>query len=381
MALPSDAAVMAVGTQNLSPTVPFRTLVSSPTAPSSPRAVSSTPRGNLLGARVFGYTPTAPCAEPPVSTHSLGSIVDQRFSPNLSLPEAQGAIPSPALPSAVTISSAATPLQLTPVQQPLQESHGPSAHSVAASNSRTRTVPSSAVGSVKASRRSSITNSIADRPAWSASFSRSSAAHNRLAEGMTPVSRQLTTASPHRAASSPQRSPSPVRAAADSPAVEPSSVQAIRHTGSKAAAARLMSTARTGGSARTAAQPGGVRPTAAQPNADRAGVQGTFRAARAAPTRAGPAAPVPAVTRSATLTSRMHSSKAAASTPAGQSVATHREAASGWSDVVQSETGPAPLPPKQASKGNCKARESRKKAPARTQPARRAKTSGHTWKF
>ncbi|DBA65584.1 TPA: hypothetical protein ACH3X2_002653 [Trebouxia sp. C0005] len=378
MALPSDAAARAVSTQNLSPTVPFQTLVS-PTAPSPPRPVSSNPRGSLLGARAFGYTPTASFAEPPVSTHSLGSLVDQRFSPNLALPEAQGPIPSPAMPSAVTISPAAVPLQLTPMQQPPQEAHGPSAHSVAASNSRTRTVPSSAVSSGKASRRSSTSNSIADRPVWSASFSRCTAVHARLAQDMTPVSRRLTTASPHRTASSPKPSPSPVRAPADSPAVEPSSVQAIRRTGSKAAAARLMSTARTGGSARTAAQPGGVRPTAAQSTIGRAAVQGTSRAARAAPTRAGPAAPAPAAHRPATIRVTTRSSKAAASTPAGQSVAKHSKAASGRLGGVQSESGPAPVEPKQTRKGQD--RTGQKEGPSRTQPARRAKDSGHTWKF
>ena len=102
---------------------------------------------------------------------------------------------------------------------------------------------------------------------------------------MTPISRQLTTASIHRAAGSTQPSLSPVRAVAGSPAVEPSSAQAIRRTGSNAAAAGLMSTARTGSSIRTAAQPGDVRPTTAQANAGRAAVQGNSRAARAAPIR------------------------------------------------------------------------------------------------
>ncbi len=374
MALPSDAVVRAVGTQLLPPTVPFRTLVSSPTAPSPPRPVSSNPRGSLLGARAFGYTPTAPFPETPMSVHSVVSVPDQGLSPNLSLPEAQGPTPSPAVQSAVTFSSAAVPLQLTPVQQPLQ-AHGPSARSVAASNGRTRTVPSSAVGSGKASRRSSISNGIADRPAWSSSFSRSTAVHTRLAEDMTPVSRRLTTASPHRATGSTQPSPSPVRAVVDSPAVEPSSVQAIRRTGSNAAAARLMSTAKTGGSTRTAAQTSGVRPTAAQSSASRAAVQGTSRAARAGTTRARPAAPAPAAQRPAT-----RSSKAAESTPAEQSVAIHRQAASGRSGVVQRESGPAPVELRQTKTG--KARSVNKEvAPTRTQPARRAKDPGHTWKF
>ncbi len=376
MALPSDAAARAAITRSFSPTVSFRALVSSPTAPSPPRAVHSNPRGSLLGARAYDNTPKSPFAEPPVSAHSVVPVLDQGFSPGLSLPEAQG----PTFPPAVTMSSAAlVPLQLTPVQQPLQ-AHGPSSRSVAASNGRTRTLLSSAVSSGQDNKRSSTSSSIADRPAWSASFSRSSAAHTRLAEDLTPVSRRLSTASLHRAAGSTQPSPSPVRAVADSPAVEPSSVQAIRRTGSNAAVARLMSTARTRASTRIAAQPAAVRPTAAQPNAGRAGVQGTSRAARAAPTRAGPAALVPAAQRCTTFRARTRSSKAAASTPAEQFVAKHSEAASGRSGVVQSETGPAPVPPRQASRG--KARTLKKKeTPARTQPARRAKDPGHTWKF
>jgi len=366
MALPSDAAARAAITQSFSPTVSFRALVSSPTALAPPRAVHSNPRGSLLGARAFDDTPKSPFAEPPVSAHSVVPVLDQGFSPGLSLPEAQG----PTSPPAVTMSSAAlVPLQLTPVQQPLQ-AHGPSARSVAASNGRTRTLPSSAVSSGQVNRRSSTSSSIADRPAWSASFSRSSAVHTRLVEDMTPVSRRFSTASLHRAAGSTQPSPSPVRAVADSPAVEPSSVQAIRRTGSNAAVARLMSTARTRASIRNAAQPGAVRPTAAQPNAGRADVQGTSRAARAAPTRAGPAAP--------TFRVRERSSRAAAPTPAEKFVAKHSEAASGRSGVVQSVSGHTPVEPKQASRG--KARTLKKEAPARTQPARRAKDPGHTWK-
>jgi len=258
---------------------------------------------------------------------------------------------------------------LTPVQQPFQEAHGPSACSVAASNGSTRTVLSSAVGSGKASRRSSISNNIADRPAWSASFSRCTAVHTRLAE-TTPVSRRITTASPHRPTGIPQPSPSPVRAVADSPAVEPSSVQAIRRTGSNGTAARLMSTAKTRGSTRTAAQPGGVRPTVAQPNAGRAAVQGTSRA-----TRPRPAAPAPSAQNPAT-----RSSKAAASTPAEQSVAVHKQAASGRAGVVQRESGPAPVELRQAK--GAKAKTVKKEvAPIRSQPARRAKDPGHTWKF
>ncbi|DBA65630.1 TPA: hypothetical protein ACH3X2_002689 [Trebouxia sp. C0005] len=357
MALPSDAAAV-------SRTDTIQALVSSPTAPTPPRAIGSHLMGSAIGPKAFGYTPTVPVAEPPVSVHSLG----------LPVPEAQGPASSPAVQPAVNMSSAALmPLQLTPVQQPLQ-ALGPSARSVAASNGRTRTVPSSALSSGKASRRSSICNSIADRPAWSASFSRCTAVHTRLAEDMTPVSRRLTTASPHRAASSPPPSPSPVRAVVDSPAVESSSVQAIRRTGSKAVAARLMSTAKTGGST-TAAQPGGVRPTAAQPNAGRATAQGTSRAARAGTIRPGPAAPAPAAQRPAT-----RSSKAAASTPAEQSVAVHKQAASGKSGVVQRESGPAPVELRQANRGKAKT-VNKEVAPIRTQPARRAKNPGHTWKF
>jgi len=366
-----------------------RAFVSSPTASSPPRAVGSHLRGSLIGARAvgshlrgsligaraLGYTPTAPVAEPAVSLHSVMSDPDQGFSPGLPLPETQGPSSSLAVQSAVDMSSAAlVPLQLTPVQQPLQEAHGPSAHSVAASNGRSRTVLSSAVGSGKASRRSSISTSIAGRPAWSPCFSHSSAVHTRLAE-TTPVSRRFTTASPHIATGSTQPSPSRVRAVADSPAVEPSSVQAIRRTGSNAAAARLMSTAKTGGSTRNAAQPGGVRSTAAQSSASRAAVQGTFRAARAGTTRAGPAAPAPAAQRTAT-----RSSKAAASTIAKQSVAVHRQAASGRLGVVQRESGPAPVEPRQAKRG--KAQTMKKEVvPIRSQPARRAKDPGHTWKF
>ena len=294
---------------------------------------------------------------------------DQRFSLDPSLPRAQS---SPAVQPAVSLSSAAlVPLQLTPVQQPLQEAHDPSARSVAASNSRARTVPSSAVSSGQASRRSSTSNSTADRPAWNASFSRCFAVHTCLAEA-TPTSRRLTTASPHRATGSSQPFLSPARAVADSPAVEPSSVQAIRRTGSNAAAARLMSTGKTGGSTRTAAQPSGVRPTAAQSSASRAAVQGSSRAGS---TRAGPAAPAPASQRPAN-----RSSKAAASTPAQQSLAVHRQAASGRSGAAQRVPGPAPVEPWQAIKGKVKAVK-KEAAPTRSQPARRAKDPGHTWKF
>ena len=62
MAIPSDAVVKAAGIQLLSHTVPFWTLVSSPIAPSPPRPISSNLKGSLLGARAFGYTPTAPFA-------------------------------------------------------------------------------------------------------------------------------------------------------------------------------------------------------------------------------------------------------------------------------------------------------------------------------
>ena len=175
------------------------------------------------------------------------------------------------------------------------------------------------------------------------------------------------------AAPSPQPSPSPV-------AVEPSSVQAIRRTGSNAAAARLMSTAKTGGSTRTAAQSGGVRPTAPQPNAGRAPVQGTSRAGRTGTTRAGPAAPAPAAHRPATVRATTSSSKAAASTPAGQSVAKRREAASGRLGVVQSESVLAPAEPKHTRRGQDRTVK-KKEAPARTQPARQAKNPGHTWNF
>ena len=195
---------------------------------------------------------------------------------------------------------------------------------------------------------------------------------------MSPHSRRLTTASPHRAASSTPPSPSPVRAVAGSPAVELSSVQAIRCTGGNAAAARLMSTAKTGGSARAAAQPSGVRPTAAQSNASRASVQGTTRATRAGQSEAGPAAPVPAVQRPATTRATARSSRAAASTSAGQSVAKNRGAASGRPGEVQSKSGPTPVEPKQAKRGQDKT--VKKAAPTRTQPARRAKDPGHTWK-
>ncbi len=155
-------------------------------------------------------------------------------------------------------------------------------------------------------------------------------------------------------------------------------MQAIRRTGSNAAAARLMSSAKTGGSARTAAQPSGVRPTAAQSNAGRAGVQGTTRATRAGQSKAGPAAPVPAVQRPATIRATARSSRAAASTSAGQSVAKNRGAASGRPGEVQSKSGPTPVEPKQARRGQD--RTVKKVAATRTQPARRAKDSGHTWK-
>ncbi len=366
MALPSDAAPTAVGIAGLFPTVSFQRLVSSPSTPSLPRAIGSSPRGSLLTAKVSGHTPTAPFAEPAVSVHSVVSAPNQGFSPSLSLPEAT--------PS----SAASVPLQLTPVQQPPQ-AHGPAARSVAASNGRTRSVPSSAVGSGQASRRSSISTSIADRPAWSPCFSRSSALHTCFAEHRTPDSGRLTTASPHSDASSLEPSPSPVRAFANSPAVEPSSVQAIRRTGSNAAAARLMSTAKTGGNTRAAAQPSGVRPTAAQLNAGRADVQGTSRATRAGQANAGTAAPVPAVQRPTTTRATARSSKAAASTLAGQSVAKNRGAASGRPGEVQSKSGPTPVEPKHAKRGQDKT--VKKAAPTRTQPARQAKDPGHTWKL
>ncbi|KAL0024408.1 hypothetical protein WJX77_000001 [Trebouxia sp. C0004] len=356
MALPSDAVASAVGTQARSPTVSFQTFVSSPTVPSPPRTVNN-PTGSLLGARASDVTPTAPCAEPRVSVHSVVPLLDRGLSLSLSLPEAQGPMSCVAL----------VPLQLTPVQQPLQ-AHGPSARSVAASNGRTRTVPSSAVGSGKGYRRSSTSSSTADRPTWSASFSRGSA---RLAEDVTPASRQLTSVNLHRAAGSTQPSPSPVMAVAGSP-VEPSSVQAIRRTGSNAAVARLMSTAKTGGSTRTSAQPCAVRPAAAQPNAGRAAVRGTSRAASAV---SAPAAQRPAKSRV-----RARSSKAAGFTPAEQSVAKHSKATSGTSDVVQRGSGPAPVEPKQT--GRNKARSANKGiAPTRTQPARRAKDPGYSWKL
>ncbi len=391
MALPSDAAPRAVGIPGLSPTASFQRFASSPSTPravgipvlspiasfqrlvssrstpSLPRAIGSSPRGSLLGAKVSGHTPTAPFAEPAVSVHGVVSAPDQGFSPSFSLPEA------------TTSSAALVPLQSTPVQQPLQ-ARGPSARSVAASNGRTRTVPSSAVGSGQASRRSSIsTNSIADRPAWSPCFSRCTALHSCPTEDMSPHSKRLTTASPHRATGSSQPSPSRVRAVAGSPAVEPSSVRAMRRAGSNAAAARLMSTAKTGGSNRTAAQPGGVRPTVAQPNAGRAAVQGTSRATRAGQSKAGPAAPVPAVQRPATLRSTARSTKAAAPTPAEQSVAKQREATSGRLSVVQSECEVAPAEPKQTRRGQDKTVK-KKGGPTRTQPARRAKDPGHVWR-
>ncbi len=370
MALPSDAAATAVSTQIVSPMASIRAFLTSPTASSPPGAVGSHLRGSLLGARAFSYTPTGPFAEPSVSVHSLMPAADQRFSLGPSLPEAH---PSPAMQPAVSMSSAAlVPLQLTPVQQPLQ-ARGVAARSVAVSNGRS--VPSSAVSSGQASRTSSTSKSIADRPAWSPCFSRCTAVHTRLAGDVTPVSRRPITASHHRATGSIQPSPSPVRAVAGSPAVEPSSVQAIRRTGSNATAARLMSTAKTGASTRTAAQPGGVRLTIAQPNASRAAVQGTSKAARTATTRAGPAASVPAVQRPST-----RSSKAAASTPAEQSVAVHRQAASRRSGVVQREPGPAHVELRQAQ--GAKAKTVKKEvAQIRSQPARRAKDPRHTWKF
>ncbi|KAL0034923.1 hypothetical protein WJX79_000662 [Trebouxia sp. C0005] len=45
----------------------------------------------------------------------------------------------------------------------------------------------------------------------------------------------------------------------------------------------------------------------------------------------------------------------------------------------RSESGPAPVEPKQTRKGQD--RTGQKEGPSRTQPARRAKDSGHTWKF
>ena len=340
-------------------------------------------QGQSIGSQGTWLHPNSPLCR--VSVHSVMSVADQGFSPNMPLPEAQGPTPSPAVQSAVTLSSAAVPLQLTPEQQPHQEAHGVAARSVAASNGRTRTMPTSAVSSGQVSRRAGISSSIADRPAWSPCFSRSSVFPTCFAEDRTPHSKRLTTASPHRAASSTPRSPSPVRAFVDSPAVEPSSVQAIRRTGSNAAAARLMSTAKTGGSARADAQPRGVRPTAAQSNAGRAGVQGTSRAGRAGqikagPAAPGPAAPAPAVQRPATIRTTGRN-RAAASTSAGQSVAKQREATSGRSIVVQSEAGPAAGPPRQASRGNSKAKSVKKEmAPTRIQPARRAKNPGHAWR-
>ena len=381
MALPADASATAVSTQFVFPMASIGAFVSSPTvssptAPSPLRAAGSHLRGSLIGPRAFGYTPTAPFAELPVSMHTVMSVPDQRFSLGLSLPGAQGPTSSPAVQSAVTMSSAAlVPLQLTHVQQPLQ-ADGFSACFVAASNGKTRTVPSSATGSGKASKRASISNSIPNRPAWSPSFTRCTAVDTRLAEDMTPLSRRLTTtSSPHRATGSTQPSPSPVTAVADSLAVEPSSVQAIKRTCSNAVAARLMNTSRIRASTKTAAQPSGVRPTPAQSRASRAAVHGTSMAARAGTTRARPAAPAPAAQRSAT-----RSSKAAASTPAEQSVAVHRQAASGRAGVVQRESSPAPVELRQAKAGNAKTVK-KEVAPVRTQPARRAKDPGHTWKF
>ena len=99
---------------------------------------------------------------------------------------------------------------------------------------------------------------------------------------------QTAGGSPQPASTGPPAAPSPVRVIAGSPGVEPISAQAIRRTGSNAAAAGLMSTAKTRGSTRTtvsslgcahqassctrtAAQPGGFRRAAAQPNGGRAG--------------------------------------------------------------------------------------------------------------
>ena len=360
MALPSDAAPTAVVIPDLPPIVSFQRLLSIPSTPSPPRATSNSLRGSLLAAKVSGHTPTAPLAEPPVSVHSVVSVPDQGYSPGLSLPEAP------------TFSASLVPLQLTPVQQPLQ-AHGSAARSVAANNGRITTVPSSALSSCQASRRSSISNSNADKPAWSPCFSRSSVLHTCFAEDKTPDGRRLTTANP-------QPSPGPVMAVADGPAVEPSSVQAIKRTGNNAAAARLMSTAKTGGSTQTAAQPGAVRPTAAQSSAGKAAMPGTSRAGRTGTTRAGPAAFAPAAQRPATIRATGRSSKAAASPPAGQSVAKTRQAAPGRLGVVQSESVHAPAEPKQTRRGQDRTMK-KKEAPARTQPARRAKNPGHTWKF
>ena len=141
-----------------------------------------------------------------------------------------------------------------------------------------------------------------------------------------------------------------------------------------------MSTAKTGVSTRTAAQPGGVRLTAAQSNAGRAAVQGTSRATRAGQSKAGPAAPVPVVQRPAMIRTTARSSKTAASTLAGQSVAKHSKAAAGRLSVVQSESGLAPAEPKQTRRGQDRTVK-KKEAPTRTQPARRAKDPGHAWRF
>ena len=338
--------------------------MSSPSTPSLPRAVGSSPRGSLLGVKVSGHTPTAPFVEPAVSGHGVVSVADQGFSSSLSLPEA------------TTSSAALVPLQLTPLQQPPQ-AHGSPARSVAASNGKIRTMPTSAVSSGEASRRSSISSSIADRPAWSPCFSRSSALHTCSAEDRTPHSRRLTTASLQRTACSTPSSPSPARAVVDSPAVEPSSVQAIRRTGSNAPAACLMSTSKNRGSAKTAAQPSAVRPIPAQSRAGRAAVQGTIRATRAGQSKTGPAAPVPAVQRPATIRTTGRN-RAAASTSAGQSVAKNRGAASGRPGEVQSKAGPTPVEPKQARTGQD--RTVQKEAATRTQPARRVNNPGHTWK-
>jgi len=79
------------------------------------------------------------------------------------------------------------------------------------------------------------------------------------------------------------------------------------------------------------------------------------------------------------LRSTARSTKAAAPTPAEQSVAKQREATSGRLSVVQSESELAPAEPKQTRRGQDKTVK-KKGGPTTTQPARRAKDPGHVWR-